>query len=574
MSLARNRWPSRGRESLDVARRGNRWMSCGAEPVDVARPGNRGMSRGRKSVDVAGHGARGCSRGTCGRAAVRSTAETNGVQRSGRTTSPDVAVCGPHIGQALSPHGMSAIDSVLRLLVQQGGTELRLESDQRPRMFRDGTELPLTMPAMSSDAIRGLLDDLWTAHAATVAARGQARIRHRSAELGAFTALLAQRGDGPLQATFRVAAEDASAATPPPPAAATRTGAVPDALQALLAAVVPLGASDVHLGPRRPPIARVNGVLQEIDGAIPVDAASLLDGERDGERLRSGSSVDRAFDVAGLGRVRVNVYASSDGLCAAVRILARQVPELAALNLPPAVAELVDLPHGLVIACGPTGSGKSTTLAALIQHALRARPRVLVTLEDPIEYVIRPMQPAGIVRQREVGAHVRDFATGLRDALREDPDILLVGEMRDPETIGLALTAAETGHLVFASLHSRTAMSAVERIVDTYPPERQRQIRVQLADALRAVLAQRLVPSADGRGRLPAAELLRVNHAVANLIREGRTAQIVNALQAGGNEGMLVLERHLAELVRAGRIARDTALATANDPGTLADYLR
>ena len=169
---------------------------------------------------------------------------------------------------------------------------------------------------------------------------------------------------------------------------------------------------------------------------------------------------------------------------------------------------------------------------------------------------------------------MRDFATGLRDALREDPDILLIGEMRDPETISLALTAAETGHLVFASLHSRTAPSAIERIVDTYPPERQRQIRVQLADALRAVISQRLVPRADGEGLVPAVELLRVTHGVANLIREHRTAQIVNALQAGGEDGMLVLERHLAELVRAGRVRRDIALAAANNPETLGEYLR
>jgi twitching motility protein PilT len=272
--------------------------------------------------------------------------------------------------------------------------------------------------------------------------------------------------------------------------------------------------------------------------------------------------------------VRVNVYASDEGICAAMRILRREPPTLAELNLPAQIEPLVDLPHGLVIACGPTGSGKSSTLAALVQHALAARPRVLVTLEDPIEYVIRPRRASGLVRQREVGTHVRDFATGLRDALREDPDMLLIGEMRDPETISLALTAAETGHLVFASLHSRTAPSAVERIVDTYPPERQRQIRVQLADALRAVIAQRLIPSADGSGRIPAVELLRGTPAVANLIREGRTPQIVNALQSGGADGMLVLERSLADLVRASRIRREAAFAAANDPTTMQEYLR
>jgi twitching motility protein PilT len=257
-----------------------------------------------------------------------------------------------------------------------------------------------------------------------------------------------------------------------------------------------------------------------------------------------------------------------------VRLLRREAPGLAELQLPPLVESVVDLPHGLVVACGPTGCGKSTTLAALIQHALRARPQVLVTLEDPIEYVIRAPRGPGLVRQREVGTHVRDFATGLRDALREDPDMILIGEMRDAETISMALTAAETGHLVFASLHSRTAPSAVERIIDTYPPERQRQIRVQLADALRAVISQRLVPTADGAGRVPAVELLRVTHGVANLIREGRTAQIINALQGGGGEGMLLLERSLADLVRSKRISRETAAAAANDAATLGEYLR
>lgn len=319
---------------------------------------------------------------------------------------------------------------------------------------------------------------------------------------------------------------------------------------------------------------RINGTLQVLEGAPGFDAAALLGGPQRLEQVRARGSMDRAFDLPGMGRVRVNVYTSEEGLCAAVRLLRREAPALAELHLPPHLEPLIDLPHGLVVACGPTGCGKSTTLAALVQHALRVRPQVLVTLEDPIEYVIRPMRACGLVRQREVGTHVRDFATGLRDALREDPDILLVGEMRDPETISLALTAAETGHLVFASLHSRTAPSAVERIIDTYAPERQRQIRVQLADSLRAVIAQRLIPTADGAGRVPAVELLRITHAVANMIREGRTAQIVNALQAGANEGMLVLERSLADLVRTNRVRRETALAVANDAAALSEYLR
>lgn len=481
---------------------------------------------------------------------------------------------------------MKAIDSVLQLLVEQEGTELNLVSDCRPRMFKEDVELPLTMPAMSTERIRYLLDDLWTEHQAELRARGRVSVVYRSAKLGAFAVRLVQPDEAGLEVCFRrdggrASEPGAAASAEPRPQTGARTTASADAdtpslppvLQALLARVAPRGASDIHLSPRRSPIVRVNGALAALDDEPGFDAAALLDGAQL-ERVRAGGSVDRGFDVAGVGRLRLNVYASDEGLCAAVRILRREAPALSDLNLPPQLAALVELPHGLVIACGPTGSGKSSTLAALVQQALRTRAQVLVTLEDPIEYLIRPLHAAGLVRQREVGTHVRDFATGLRDALREDPDILLIGEMRDPETISLALTAAETGHLVFASLHSRTAPSAVERIVDTYPPERQRQVRVQLADSLRAVISQRLLPTVDGSARVPAVELLRVTYGVANLIREGRTAQIVNALQGGGAEGMLVLERNLADLVRANRIRPESALAVANDPVALSDYLR
>ena len=483
---------------------------------------------------------------------------------------------------------MKAIDSLLKILVQNGATELQLASDRPPQMFKDGFELAFTIPAMSTQRIRELLGDLWTSHVATLREHSPLHLEYASAELGAFELTLAQAPDSTLKISFRRAGNanapnDASKREAPRELDAARgisaEGGRPgfaepsSALTALLTRAVRQGASDLHLSPQRAPIVRVNGVLQVLDDEAPLDAIALL-GDGAVKQLRSGRSVDQALDVAGLGRVRINVYASEEGVCAAVRILRREAPALAALQLPAQLESLVDLPHGLIVVCGPTGCGKSTTLAALIQHALRARPQVLITLEDPIEYVIRPLRPTALVRQREVGTHVYDFATGLRDALREDPDILLVGEMRDPETISLALTAAETGHLVFATLHSRTAPSAVERIIDTYAPERQRQIRVQLADSLRAVVSQRLIPTVDGSGRVPAVELLRVTHGVANLIREARTPQIVNALQAGGNEGMMVLERSLAELVRSNRIRRETAMAAANEPSTLGEYLR
>ena len=464
---------------------------------------------------------------------------------------------------------MRPIDGLLGILVQQGGSELCLVAGDRPRMFAGDAELPLTMPAMSAERIEHLLADLWADNAAELSRRGALERSYRSDDLGAFALHLRQSPGGGLEVRFR------RAAVGDPPASAEAASVAPDdpslppALIALLARALALGASDVHLSPGRSPIARVNGALTVLED-VPACAPEVLLGGR----VLGEVSIDRAVEVAGIGRLRVNVYRTSEGVCAAIRVLRRDAPALAGLNLPSQVAALTELPHGLVVLCGPTGCGKSTTMAALVQHALGQRARVVVTLEDPIEYRIRPQRPAALVRQREVGTHVRDFASGLRDALREDPDILLIGEMRDAETIAMALTAAETGHLVFASLHSRTAPSAIERVVDTYPPERQRQVRVQVADALRAVVAQRLVPAADGSGVLPAVEILRVTHGVANLIREHRTAQLVSALQSGAAEGMLVLERHLADLVRAGRIARDTALAAANDAATLRDYLR
>jgi twitching motility protein PilT len=240
--------------------------------------------------------------------------------------------------------------------------------------------------------------------------------------------------------------------------------------------------------------------------------------------------------------------------------------------MPMALDDLAELPHGLVLVCGATGSGKSTTLAALAQEALRRRSIVLTTLEDPIEYALSPPEKS-LVRRRQVGRDVRDFATGLRDALREDPDVLLLGELRDKETIGLALTAAETGHLVLSSLHSRSAASAIERIVDSYPAEGQGQIRAQLADSLRAIVVQRLLPRARGEGRIPAIEVLRVNHAVGALIREGKTAQIASTLQAGKREGMMSLERCLADRVLAGEVRIEDARAVANELGSLAMYV-
>lgn len=345
----------------------------------------------------------------------------------------------------------------------------------------------------------------------------------------------------------------------------------------ILEKVVELGCSDLHLSDGEPAVVRIDGALRRLEEEPREVAAAylqvLVGAQGTRARLERGQSVDYSIDLPQVGRFRVNVYRHDLGFAAAIRVLKRQAPALSSLRLPARLDDIAAMPHGLVLVTGPTGSGKSTTLAALARSYLRRRGGLMVSLEDPIEYVVVPDGPKSLVRQREVGRHAVSFASGLRDALREDPDLLLIGEMRDADTISLALTAAETGHLVLASMHSRSAGSAIERIVDTYPPERQRQIRVQMADALRIVVAQRLVPKAGG-GRLPALELLRINHNVAALIRDGKTAQIPTALQSGHAEGMLPLERCLAQLVNEGQVDKDAARAAANDLSALNHYLQ
>ncbi len=408
-----------------------------------------------------------------------------------------------------------------------------------------------------------------------------------AAGMGAFQVKIAARAEGGgfdavfLRGGTRAAPPAAAAAAAPVAAVAvaapapTRPSLLESpsgALARLVSSAGALGASDLHLVQGKPPIARVHGRLRQMSDE-PVDLAEVLPPDHARESPHEPTAaVDAAIDFGAAGRVRLHVFRSSEGLAAAVRLLPAAAPSLASLRMPVPLEDLVDLPHGLVLVCGATGSGKSTTLAALAQEALYRRSIVLLTLEDPIEHALSASDTS-IVRRREVGRDVADFARGLRDALREDPDVILLGEMRDPETIALALTAAETGHLVLSSLHSGSAASAIERIVDAYPPARQGQIRVQLADSLRAVVAQRLLPRARGEGRVVAIEVLRATHAVASLVREGKTAQIATAIQSGKREGMLSLERCLADRVQSGEVRADDARAAANDPASLAMYL-
>jgi twitching motility protein PilT len=291
--------------------------------------------------------------------------------------------------------------------------------------------------------------------------------------------------------------------------------------------------------------------------------------------LACRASVDLGLSLGGRARARLNVYRTHRGLAAALRFLPEAPRSLDDLGAPLPLEDLAMLPSGLVLTTGATGSGKSTTLAALAATALRRRSIVLVTLEDPIEHELFAPPPGAhvsVVRQRQIGREVADFPSGLRDALREDPDVILIGEMRDAESIALALTAAETGHLVLASLHARSAASAVDRIVDATPAAKQGQVRQQLADALRAVVAQRLLPRIGG-GRVLAAEILRGTTAVSSAIREGKTGVLKSAMQSGRSAGMIPLERSIADLVRARIVALEAARAACLDVEALEGYL-
>ena len=322
-------------------------------------------------------------------------------------------------------------------------------------------------------------------------------------------------------------------------------------------------AADLHLKAGQPPLVRVDGALTplrpEVLSREDCDrlCSQLLEGD-----VPSGGEVDLAKTVAGC-RLRVNLFRAQSGLCAAIRLLSDEIPQLESLGLPPAALELKNLARGIVLVTGQTGSGKSTTLAALLNAINHERPCHILTLEDPIEYQYSPDR--ALINQREIGADTASYAQGLREALREDPDIILIGEMRDLDTIETALTAAETGHLVFATLHTNSAADSVDRIVSVFPSGRQQQARMQLSTTLKAVLSQQLLPCIGG-GRALACELMMVNPAIQNLIREGKTPQISSSIATSAKDGSLAMDACLLRLYRERKISREVAVQAAQDP--------
>ena len=339
-------------------------------------------------------------------------------------------------------------------------------------------------------------------------------------------------------------------------------------LDELLSRARGLGCSDVHLTRGLPPIARLHGSL------MPLREAGLLGEEAIGDLIaqlgvgaRGMEDQDFAYVSADGFRHRVNLYRQQDSPAVAIRLLAAGIPTLEELRLPPVMADIASLPQGLVLVTGPTGSGKSTTLAAMIDRINTTRSCHILTLEDPIEYL--HTHKKCMVNQREIGRDAASFGAALRSALREDPDVILVGEMRDLETIAAAITAAETGHLVLSTLHTTGAASTVDRIIDVFEPYQQQQIRTQLSGVLRAVVSQQLVPTAGHHGRVAALEIMIATDAIANMIREAKTHQIPTALQTGAKVGMQSLDSHLATLVRSGQVDMADALQKCMDAAML-----
>jgi twitching motility protein PilT len=477
-----------------------------------------------------------------------------------------------------------AIDSLLKVMMLRDAEAMTVAAGVVPSLRRGGNTEPLALPPMTAAMVEGFAKDVMTdAAREALAARGSADVTYRSADGHAFGVMIEQLGAGHRLVIRRANAAPAPAAVsavqavpviatpklavapvpvPLPAVAAAPSGRIP----AAVAEAVDRGASDVLASEGHPLRLRVDGeVIALRADDDPIAAAEILaliaDHAAARAALDDSGSADLALTLAGA-RVRINVFRHHGGLGAALRLIRSRPPSLRELGLPDDLVTAVAQRSGLVLVCGQAGSGKSTTQVALVDHVNRTRAAHVITLEDPIEYEHAPKK--ALVHQREIGTHAASFADGLRAALRESPDVIVVGELRDKETIAIALTAAETGHLVIGTLHAPNAAGAVDRIIDVFPEHQQRQVRTQLAAALRTVITQHLLPRSGG-GRVPAIERVVVTAAIAALIRKGELQMFGAHVQSGRDVGMIPLERSLAALARAGTVDTATARAAAQD---------
>src|SRR5262245_10043434 len=458
---------------------------------------------------------------------------------------------------------MAAIDGLLALIDVKRASGLELVTGEVPALLVDGGTRPLSMPVPSPETFAALLDEvLDPEQRARLRAETTVDVVYRSKRSDRSFAVSARSSGGRTVLRFVATAAPAAAGAP--------------GLASLVSDALARGASDVILSEGRAPRLRFAGDLRDAGGppstADDIEAfvaAQMTDDVR--ARFESTGSVDLACSV-GTRRFRANLFRHHGGIGLSLRSIRDRIPTLEELGLPRSLAALGALPDGIVLVNGPAGCGKSTTLAALVGEINRTRAAHVITLEDPIEYLHAAAR--SVIHQREVGTHVESFSAGLRAALRESPDVILVGEMRDLETISLALTAAETGHLVLSTLHSGTGAMAIDRVIDVFPDAQQMQVRIQLATVLRAVVTQRLLPTGNPGERVPAVEFLRGTHAVGRQIREGKTHHLATQIQLAQDEGMIPLERSLVDLVRSGRITRETALAAARSSEDLERWLK
>ena len=338
----------------------------------------------------------------------------------------------------------------------------------------------------------------------------------------------------------------------------------------LLGRLLDAKGSDLHLTAGAPPVVRVNGDLERLE-EYPALTPRNLQGmvyailpQKMRERFEQELELDMSYSLPGRARFRVNVFMQRDAVGAVFRVIPFEIKGLDELGLPPVVSDLARFPRGFVVVTGPTGSGKSTTLASMVDVVNTERAGHIMTVEDPIEFLHKHKKC--IVNQREIGADTHGFGPALKHVLRQDPDVILVGEMRDLETISTAITAAETGHLVFATLHTQDAPQTIDRIIDVFPPHQQQQVRVQLSTTLQGVVTQQLVPTSDGQGRAVACEVMVATPGIRNLVREGKVHQVYSAMQAGGRFGMQTMDMSLASHVKAGRITQQMAYERCHDP--------
>ncbi|MCZ6669458.1 MAG: type IV pilus twitching motility protein PilT [Acidobacteria bacterium] len=454
---------------------------------------------------------------------------------------------------------MAKIDKFLQKIFQTGSDRLIMTSGKRAVLSTGGKEQPVTTQPVNVAQIQDLLLEIAPHDKKEVVGQpGQYRFRYDSPS-GAVNVQWA-RNNGSLQVQFLPdCGRENPEKTPTPPAAAAGTAAI----DALFRRMIDMNCSDLHLSSGNPPLVRKDGVMAPIGTDAPItteEARKLfrpITPDRNWKEFQETHDTDFAYELTGIARFRCNLFQDRTGMGGVFRQIPTRIPTAEELGLNSHILDLCNLSKGLVLVTGPTGSGKSTTLAAMISYIHQSRAEHIITIEDPIEFVY----PKGkcLINQRQVGLHTEGFKRALRAALREDPDIVLVGEMRDLETVKIALETAETGHLVFGTLHTNTAASTIDRIIDQFPADEQCQVRTMLSESLKGVIAQTLCRKIEG-GRVAAHELLIVNSAVANLIREAKTFQIPSIMQTGRGIGMMTMNDALLNLLKKKLITPEEAL--------------